>query len=578
MREKKLYRVIECITAGVILGIVLILLLVDNRVNYVYQTFCAVPNLVFAGGLAVLLVGYCLLKKKRLTGRRKKGNGETAVTARLKVELERRNLLLMSVILLGVQLVVAWQIYFKTGWDCGKLVQMAQEVAFSYRDIGEDLYFSMYPNNVLLVAVFAAVLRFVKFLGFQADYFPLVMIGCLLVNLAGFFMADCVRKMTRKNWLALFAWVVYIVLAGLSPWISIPYSDTYSILFPVFCFWLYLNLTEKNQYVVWFLIGFAGWLGSYIKPTVMLLLLVLLAVELWRRLWERKDRGKGVETQSWKKGFARFLLWAAVVACGIFLAMGLNGLARYKMGCKPDASKEFTPVHYLMMGLNYKTGGTYDQWDVNYSSAAPSVAARNEKDLGEIRARLSNMGVKGLGRHLGRKLLTNFNDGTFAWGNEGEFYWNIQEKNTFLATRLRDYYYESGKGYGMFVCVAQAFWILTLCLAAGNLLKIRRENIPDREKNITDRQENGGGLQGAENSLQKAERAQAALMLGLLAIICFVMVFEARARYLFLYSPLFILAAVTGLERFLEKVSPGKEQTVQDKNTVTVQEKTGAEA
>ena len=525
MKEKRLYRFIEFTGALALIVILLVLILVDNRLSYVYQSFCKVPNIVFAAMIVIILGGYYAARKKGLLPCKKGApvRAEEADSAKLRLKLERRNLILVSVILFAIQLIVAWQIYFKTGWDCGKLVQMAQEVAFRYRDIGDDLYFSMYPNNVLLVAVFATVLRFTSFLGLNADYFPLVMIGCLLVNLAGFFMADCIRQLTKKNGIALAAWLIYVVLAGLSPWISIPYSDTYSILFPVLCIWLYQNQTEKNKYLIWGMIGFFGWIGSYIKPTVVLTLLVLVALELWRFLCEFKKKEMGGQ-------ILHLAVFAAVLLCSVLLAMGINGLARYKMGWTPDESKKFTPAHYLMMGLNYKTGGTYDQWDVNYSAAASSVKDRNAIALSQAHYRISQMGVKGLGAHFGRKLLTNFNDGTFAWGNEGEFYWHIQEKKNSLSKVLRDYYYEEGSGYPVFQIITQAAWILVLCLAACLIVK------------------KGGG----EN------RTTAAVMLSILAIICFVMLFEARARYLFLYTPLFIMAAALGLERFLQTAESGQ--------------------
>lgn len=523
MKEKKLYRLIEVVGALVITVILAVLLVIDNRLSYVYQSFCKVPNLIFAGIILVGFGGYSVLqKKKRLVGKgHVEENAETTPVRKLKIQLERRNLLLASMVFLGVQLLVAWQIYFKTGWDCGKLVQMAQEIAYNYRDIGDDLYFSMYPNNVLLVAVFAVVLRFTKFLGFHADYFPLVMIGCLLVNLAGFFMADCIRKLTNKHWIALAAWNLYVILVGLSPWISIPYSDTYSILFPILGIWLYINKTEKNQYLVWGLIGFSGLIGYFIKPTVIFVFLILVVLEICHFFF--KFRRLEIKTT-----LKRATVWCIVMGVSVLLAVGVNDIARYKMGCTPNENKKFTPMHYLMMGLNYKTGGTYDQWDVNFSAAAPSVEARNEQAYYQIRYRLSQMGVKGLGAHLSRKLLTNFNDGTFAWGREGEFYWNMQEKNTGLSTALRNYYYESGSAYPVFQVITQAMWILVLCLMV--CLMIPGKGNPDR--------------------------TTAAVVLSVLAIICFVMLFEARARYLYLYSPVFILAAALGLQRFLEKTSP----------------------
>lgn len=519
MKEDKVYRIIEIIAACVISIILMVIVVLGNRFNYVYKNLAQIPNIVFVLITAASLgVFYRLSKKRILSGRKNNAsNNLTAPVARMKLQLERRNLLLLSIILLGVQMIVAWQIYFKTGWDCGKIVQMAQQVAYYYDDIGSDLYFSMYPNNVLLVAVFATVLRFTKFIGFHADYFPLVMVSCLLVNLAGFFMADCIRKLTKKNWLALGFWGVYMVLAGLSPWISIPYSDTYSILFPVLCVWLYVFRDEKSKILVWGGIGFAGLIGYYIKPTVLLVVAGIVVLEIWNSIctYDRRERKKCI--RGWITTAGTFLL-------AVLFAASVNDAAREKMGLTPIESKKFTPAHYAMMGLNYDTGGTYDQWDVNYSVAATSVKERNKNALQEIGRRVSEMGVFGILSHNARKMLTNFNDGTFAWGREGEFYWNIQEKNNGLATSLRSYYYDGGSNYEIFHTFTQAMWVVMLCLMVCIAFPCKL----------------------------RSKKTTAAVMLGLLGIICFVMIFEARARYLYLYSPLFILAAALGLERFVE--------------------------
>lgn len=518
MKEERLYRIIEIMAAVTVSVILIVIIILDNFANYVYKNSAAIPNIVFALLVAAALFGYFFLMRKGLLHKMQKDRESSMPSdTKMKLQLERSNLILLSIILLGIQIIVAWQIYFKTGWDCAKIVQMAQRVAFYYDDIGSDIYFSMYPNNVLLVAIFAAVLRFTGFIGFNADYFPLVMIGCLMVNMAGFFMADCIRKLTKRNWLALIAWGLYMVLAGLSPWISIPYSDTYGILFPVLCIWLYTYRDEKSRLLVWGGIGFAGGIGYFIKPTVILVVWGIIALEIWNNICSYNRRNR-------KKCVRNWITIAGALFLSFLLAAGINDLAREKMGFTPIKSKEFTPMHYAMMGLNYATGGTYDQYDVNFSAGAMSVKERNNNALKEIGNRISDMGVTGMAAHTVRKMLTNFNDGTFAWGREGEFYWNIQEKNTGLANLLRSYYYDGGSNYEIFHTFSQAMWVVILCL----ILCIA---LPAEEK---------------------PERTTASVLAGILGIICFVMLFEARARYIYLYSPLFILAAAIGWERFLE--------------------------
>ena len=112
MREDKLYRLIEYVGTFVIAGILLVLLVLDNRFNYVYQSFCKVPNLVFAAVIILAMGSYYLINKKKIlfAQRQKKKKFEPSTVKKLKLQLERRNLALLSIILFGVQLIVAWQI------------------------------------------------------------------------------------------------------------------------------------------------------------------------------------------------------------------------------------------------------------------------------------------------------------------------------------------------------------------------------------------------------------------------------------------------------------------------------------
>lgn len=515
--ENRIYRFFEILGAGLLALILLVLVVIDNRFNYVYQTFCIVPNFIIVAVFVLVVLGIRWFTKKRGT---EIGSGKTLLHTQLDAKqqnrLERIQFVILAVILFVIQLIVAWQIYFKTGWDCGTLVKTAQEIAFRNGDIADSAYFSMYPNNTFLVAVFVVILRITAAIGSQSDYFVLVAFGCLLVNVAGFLMTECVRKITGKQWLAMTAWVVYVILAGLSPWISIPYTDTYSIIFPILCVWFFLCKTEKNKYLMYALIGFFGTIGSFIKPTSIFVLLAFAIVEGIHFLSNILVEKKG------KEEIKKLCCLLVVMVATVLLAFGLKSFVEYKMGCAPDEDKAFTPAHYLMMGLNYQSGGTYDQGDVNFSASAPNVEERNRQALQEAGNRLSQMGLKGIGIHFTRKLLTNFNDGIFSWGNEGEFYWNIPERNNPLARVLRNFYYESGSAYDIFQLVGQTAWIFVLISMVGLLKKGRKTE----------------------------DMLHAILIISLIGICCFVMLFEARARYLFLYCPLFVLCGALGLERW----------------------------
>ena len=130
------------------------------------------------------------------------------------------------------------------------------------------------------------------------------------------------------------------------------------------------------------------------------------------------------------------------------------------------------------------------------------------------------MGVSGLLGHECRKALVNFADGSFAWGEEGNFYHVIyEEKNDSLSPFLRSVYYQDGKLYQIQYWIRQICWLTVMLLILGN-------------------------------SLQKVKQDEmTVVMLGLIGLILFVQIFEARARYLYTMVPLFLLCASAGMQK-----------------------------
>ena len=62
-------------------------------------------------------------------------------------------------------------------------------------------------------------------------------------------------------------------------------------------------------------------------------------------------------------------------------------------------------------------------------------------------------------------------------------------------------------------------------------------------------------LTGAGN---KAGREEQVLKLAIIGIILFEMIFEARARYIFVYAPFFVLLACRGADEVLQRVGNSK--------------------
>lgn len=583
MAEKRFLRAIEWIYLVVIALVIAVNVLLDNRYYYVCQNNCVVPNAVFLGVFVVLAgVLFYLSRVKKQTSINGTSRGCDTQSNDFKArkvsldctnKVNWRNVMLiigvLSLILLAIQIFYAYEIYFETGWDCRALVIKAQELAFEGKLIGDEHYFSLYPNNAFLVGIFAGILKLVAAFGINnAPYFPLIIVGCILVTLSGYLMADCVRILTNKKSLVFGFWFVFVFLTGLSPWISIPYSDTYSIIFPVLAIWLMLTKNERNASLRWFFIGLTCFVGYFIKPTVLLTFMVIVAIEVIHflflssgsRMQNRKQtkresnaseddiiieekpseieisKNKNVTThtempnaEGMKMG-ARGVLMSAVKAVvpailGIVVALLLRTGMEKLTGFTPDETRQVTPIHYFMMGLNQESGGGYNQADVNMSFSFATVEERNREDFKIATQRIKDMLPTRIITFEAQKMLTNFNDGTFAWGNEGDFYWTYYEKDNFWAKFFRSYVYHIGERHDKYVAFTQGIWFMVLCMCALVVFKSR----------------------------PKKNYRETIIFLSMLAIMCFLMVFEARARYLYLYSPIIYMSGAIGLNRLITR-------------------------
>lgn len=521
MGESRFYRVIEWIYAVIVILVLAVLVVLDNRVYYIYQNQCPVPNFVFLlafAGLAAILY----LRKRAW----QKSHAGMPQPAPMKMERTMKIIGIMSAILFVAQIIYTYEIYFETGWDCRILEETAYDLAFDgsgaigYGPLMEgsevNYYYSVYPNNVFLTGIFAGILKFMDLCNIHAGYYPLILAGCFLVTAAGYFFADCIRILTARKSLIWTFWILFVLLTGLSPWVSIPYSDTYSIFFTTFAMWLFLRKTDENAFASWFGITVVCFVGYFIKPTVILTFMVMVFFEVLHFFVKKDPAARKTKVK-------KALGFLCMLALGAGLSFGLKIGMEKVTGITFVEDQNFTAMHYLRMGANYEYGGGYNQTDVNASASYATVAERNAGDLSEALTRIREMlPVKWVG-FLAKKALTNFNDGTFAWGNEGAFYWAYYERDNGLARTLRSFVYNIGENHDIYTAVMQGLWFFNLCFCALALLKGRRTK----------------------------DYRETAIYVSMLAIMCFLMVFEARARYLYLYSPIIYMCGALGLNRLL---------------------------
>ncbi|NLG04430.1 MAG: hypothetical protein GX567_11480 [Clostridia bacterium] len=520
MLSDKVKNIRRCLAAVIVsiysLVLVLILLdlfLCDKHADYICKREVLISNI---GILLIILVTVTimyvvstktkLLKHTRLLYRRLSINRDFY-----------KILILSSLLLLLIQIYVAYDILFFAGWDCDMVVSMAFERAF-HGTIESSDYLSLNPNNVALTYALSMVIRFFSFMkNYTAIYFALTCVEIILTDISLFLLALTVKRITLRKSIGLCAWVVGVLLIGMSPWMIVPYSDGYCLIIPITILYLYTIRKEcKYQSLCFFGMVFMGMLGYVFKPYTVIVLIAILLVEGFHVIFEKPK---------WKHVFLNL----SAMTLAFILAMGIKVYMTQHIGCELDAEKAYSYSHYCMMGLNEKWDGIWNNDDAAFSQSFENKEERTQANLLAIRTRLEAFGLGGYLEFLKNKTLVNFNDGAFAWGfegGEGGFFMIKLKEPTDTADFLRSFFYndEAGTRNRYLVLMQQTVWIFVLVTMPGIAFKLYSRR---RSKELV-------------------------LMLSVLGMIFFVTIFEARARYLYDFVLVFIAASACGTDHIIQ--------------------------
>ncbi len=503
---KKVIEIIEkCIY--IFLSIMLVAIMLLNiffqNEDYMCRKDFLLPNIVLLFiALAVLSISGALLFKsnKNVNHMRKKRFSSVNI---------------MSVALFLLLLYFALNIYFFTGWDAGTVFSDAKSLA--YGEIVGGTYYSQFPTQQWLLLIETFLLRINNFCGVvdtNEGLFAIIFFQCLLYVITGNVLYRVIDEYSSNQSFAWLGWVLFSLLVAITGWVTIPYTDGMSIVFPVFIlrsFQKKENSEGNKKMKWWIIIALLSYWGFKTKPTVLIMLIAILLGEILYGL-------KSIDRATLRN--------AARVTIILIICFGGSKLVfNYfikSTGIEINKELDTGALHMMMMGLNNSKDGVWDADDVELSTGIKDKKERREAQINTIKQRIDDYGLKGLLRHTARKSLVIFNDGSFAWGAEGGFYTQIyEEKNEFISSFLRDLFYSFGHKYKKLATFEQGIWLAVLLL---NCLCI----FVKRDKFIT------------------------VVVMSLIGIILFNFLFEARARYVLIYVPLFICTATLVIKQIAE--------------------------
>ena len=417
-------------------------------------------------------------------------------------------IIFISISLLFVQIIMIYFYYFRTGWDSYLIIDASYLLSENVKlqDWTND-YFSYYPNNIFITILFSKIIFLCKIIGVaDYSYFVILVFQAILNIFTGFLVFNVIRKITQNINLSVFGYIFYVLLVGLSPWVSIPYSDSTALIIPVLMLYLHTNIDKEGFKIVG--LSFLGVLGYMIKPqTAILFISIFLVSILFIRL----------------RYIKKTLKYLSIALISILISYFFIVIFMSNNNITVNRELEISYPHFVKMGLNNVTNGGYLSDDAGKSMSFKSTKERKEENIEVIKERLSEYGIDGLLKHQIKKTLVTYNDGTFAWSQEGNFYWEIKEEKSRVERFFRNIYYESGSNHSIFKYIVQGAWLIILSLQPLTIF-IKRKNM--------------------DNSVR-------VILLSLIGLFIFESIFEARARYLYTYVPVFIVSGMIGLNEFL---------------------------
>lgn len=469
--------------------------------------------------------------------------GLTLLLARLAGALEARPWVRRPVvaavlaILLHAQLQVGWAIRIAPGWDASAVAGVGERLALGLPDDpSHQLYVGSYPNNALLIAVHHVWDR----LALAAGRTDLWTAGVVLVALAmtsAVALAYLAARRLGGPVTAYLTLALSLVFVGVSPWAAVSYSDTLTMPFPAAV--LYLFSLERGasrvrvRAAMWCAMAAVSAVGYALKPTAVFALAAGVLVAL--------VAGAAAGRGRWRALGA----YATAVAVGSVAGGVLVGQVVATWGIAPVEGAEVNQLnvtHFLKMGAQQRPGphndyfGAYLESDVAETRAMP-VEERTVLNVERYLERVEAMGPVGYARFLERKAAWTLGDGSFfAWSEGGM----MAEPTPWLATdpgsvRIQRWVGLHGDRYAVTFSVWQGTWLVVLLLVAAAAVSRTREQVDP-----------------------VATMARASLLM----LIAFLLLFEARSRYLYLYLPYFLALAGLSLSVHVPAVTRGLRRRV----------------
>ncbi|CAH1850265.1 hypothetical protein [Convivina intestini] len=366
-------------------------------------------------------------------------------------------------------LIILWQMssVFLISGTCFWDWQVIVERAMGNKDALPN-YFSVFPNNLFLLKIDNAIWHFLGHTDEKCFILALNLINTLVIDLGTFLVWKVIKRQSlsvSNN----ISYIFLLMIYTLTPWVVIPYSDTWAFLFCALI--LYFSTYFGTFDSLWGYVIYASLLALifnlayFIKPTVFIILIAGSLILLLKLCTDK----------FWRKKYLKQLFMFGIIFCltFCFIFVGFKTYLYQHNGIEKINTNMSMPLtHFMAMGM--KGNGGFDFDDNAKHQAMGDWKQINDDSIHLIKKRYREFnGFAGYQKFLFNKQILNTSDGTLGWGHEGGFLHVFESDDNLKNHSIqRKMYLNNGNAStdkGDYRFIQQIFWIMILISILGSL-------------------------------------------------------------------------------------------------------------
>lgn len=418
------------------------------------------------------------------------------------------------------------------GWDARVVMNIARSL-HAGRPLTSDVYdyLSLYPNNIPLLAIDRLGADVGGWLGTSPDAVLITLTGLCVA--ASLYAAQALVVPVAGRGPALVTQLVVLGLVGVSPWLSVPYTDFYAMPFVIGGIALVLAALRRPDTGARAALGVTGVICvgiAYAIKTTPVVVVVALALVALIGLASTGSASNGATPAAGEgpmAGVRRVLpvVSALIAGAALFAAVGVavpaaagaaTGIDTGRI--RPDASPPV--IWWVANGMSEQTVpggvtnyGTYRR-DMVEAIEGRTRAQMTAYSRNYMADRWAERGPSGMLAFYANKLAWNWGDGMFwAWGEGPDSLPGAVRVTGPVVSAVNSVNGFHGEHYPLRADLTQGLWLSVLLVAGVGLLRAR----PRVEVLV--------------------------LALTVLGIAAFTLLFQGRSRYLFSFVPVVVALA-----------------------------------